>query len=320
MTVVITGAAGFVGRACMTHLTGLGLRVRGVVRALDLRTAARADYLPVGDLAGCDDRALRYALAGATAVVHLAARVHRPRDTQSQAAYRRVNVEVTDRLARAAIAAGVGHFVFASTVKVNGEATMPGRPFVESDPPDPHDDYAQSKWAAEQALAAAAERDGLRVTMLRLPLVYGAGAAGNFAALATAIRRGWPLPLAGLRNRRSLLGADNLASAVATVLASDDAQDRGRAIPYFVADARAVSTTELVEEIARALRVAPRLFAVPDGVLRTVGACAGRAGAIERLIGSLEIDTSAFRSRFGWTPPLSLAQGLAAALAPPAPL
>jgi UDP-glucose 4-epimerase len=320
-TIVVTGAAGFIGRACMTQLAARGFRVRGLVRTLDRTTAARPQFLPVGDLAQVEERALAHALRDATAVVHLAARVHRMQDNEhdSQAAYRRMNAEVSAMLARAAVVAGATHFVLASTVKVNGEST-PVQPFRESDPPDPHDDYAHSKWAAEQAVAAIAEDTSLRATALRLPLTYGRGAKGNFAALVRAVRRGVPLPLPNVANRRSVLGVDNLCAALAALLASDNGVDRGRIVPYFVADTEPVSTIGLARAIADALRVAPRIVAVRPGLLRVAGACFGRAGAVERLIASLEVDTSAFAARFGWTPPFTLAQGLSAAVANSAPL
>ena len=312
-TVVVTGAGGFAGRALVAFLAARGGGVRGLVRALDGAMAARAEFLPVGDLAEIDERTAALALGGAAAVVHLAARVHRPgaRGDDEAAAMRRSNVATTQRIARAAAAAGVAHFVFASTVKVNGEITQPGHPFRESEPPDPHDAYAASKWEAEQALAAIAADTGMRVTALRLPLTYGPGAKGNFAALARAVRAGVPLPFAGIVNRRSVLGLANLCDAIAAVLGSDARDEHGRAAPYFVADAAPVATPELARALAHAMGVAPRLFAVPPGLLRFVGAFVGRAAAVERLVGSLEVDTSAFRARFAWSPPRTLAEGLA---------
>ncbi len=321
-TVVVTGADGFVGRALVPFLAARGAEVRGLVRALDGATAARADFLSIVDLAEIDERTSALVLGGACAVVHLAARVHRPRThgDDEAAAMRRTNVAATQRLARAAAAAGVAHFVFASTVKVNGEVTLPGRPFRESDPPDPHDAYAASKWEAEQALAAIAAETRMRVTSLRLPLTYGPGAKGNFAALARAVRAGVPLPFARIANRRSVLGVGNLCDALAAVLASEAREDRGRAVPYFVADAQPVATPELVRALAQAMGVPPRLFAVPPGWLQFLGACAGRAEAVERLVGSLEVDTNLFRAHFAWSPPQSLAAGLAAAVGTAAPL
>lgn len=319
--VVVTGAAGLVGRATCAGLIASGRPVRGLVRALDARTAARPEFLPIGDLAAAPPDALINALAGAETIVHLAARVHQPAaDEATLAAFRHDNVEMTLRLARAAVAVDARHFVLASTVKIHGEATVEGRPWRESDPPDPGDAYATSKWEAERRMAAFAEESGLTVTALRLPLTYGPGVGANFATLMRAVRRGLPLPFAAIDNRRSLLFTGNFAAGLDALLALDDPAARARLTPYLLADAQAVSTPELVDALAQALRVPARLIRVPVGMLRFAGACAGRAGAVERVCGSLEVDTAAFRSRFCWTPPYTLAQGLAATCAAPAPL
>ncbi|MFO1312463.1 MAG: NAD-dependent epimerase/dehydratase family protein [Burkholderiales bacterium] len=318
-TVVVTGADGFIGRACIPPLAHAGALVRGLVRSLSTDTAACSRYMPVGDLATMADSAMRTVMRDAKAVVHLAGHAHRA--SAPPGVLRAVNVEATARLARAAAAEGAGHFVFASSVKVNGETSLPGHPLRESDPPNPADDYGASKWAAERELSTIAEDSGMRVTSLRLPLTYGPHAKANVAALARAVRRGLPLPFAGIDNRRSILGTANLASALAALLASEcDPGEAGRATAYFVADDRAVSTTELVEAMARAMRVEPRLFRVPAGLLRAAGALAGRGEAIERLLGTLEVDTSAFRERFAWSPPCGLDEGMAQALDPGAPL
>lgn len=318
--VVVTGAAGFIGRECVTGLAAAGHRVRGLVRTLDAGTAARPEFFAAGDLVAADDDALRNALAGATAVIHLAARAHKPlaNTEEAAAALRRINVTTSERLARVAAGIGVTHFVFASSVKVNGEMSPAGRPLRESDPPDPVDEYGASKWAAERALEAVAEDTGMRVTALRLPLTYGPRAKANFAALVRVVRRGIPLPFASIRNRRSVLGTANLCSALAALLRSEEDGDAGRLVPYFVADAQAVSTPDLVRAIARALGVPARLWPLPPLALRLAAAAVGRSDAAERLLASLEVDTAAFRARFGWMPPLSLDEGLARALrAPP---
>ncbi|HEY5309850.1 MAG TPA: NAD-dependent epimerase/dehydratase family protein, partial [Casimicrobiaceae bacterium] len=190
--VVVTGADGFAGRAVCAHFRATGVPFRGLVRAHSAATAARPDMLPVGDLTGISDDALANALRGAHTVVHLAGRAHVMRETATDplAAFRAINFAATEHLARAAAAAGTAHFVFTSTVKVNGEETLPARPFRESDPPDPRDDYAVSKWEAECALADVARETGMSVTVLRLPLLYGPGVKGNIARLTEAIARG----------------------------------------------------------------------------------------------------------------------------------
>jgi len=308
-TVVVTGADGFIGRACVPLLQRAGHEVLGLVRALGPDTVARAEYMAVGDITQVPEPAIAGFMRGAGAVVHLAGLAHRA--AASSAALRTVNVEATARLARAAASQGIAHFIFASSVKVNGETTLPGHPFRESDPPNPLDAYGASKWAAERALCEMADSSGMRTTVLRLPLTYGPRAKANVAALARAVRRGVPLPLLGIDNRRSVLGVGNLASALVTLLASE--REAQPFTTYFVADAQAVSTPALVEAIARAMRVAPRLFALPRSLLRVAGAWSGRSETVERLLDTLEVDPSAFRDRFGWSPPLSLDEGMAQA-------
>jgi UDP-glucose 4-epimerase len=310
--IVVTGADGFAGRAVSAHFRESGMPFRGLVRELSSATAARPDMLPVGDLTSIAAPALHNALLGAHTVVHLAGRAHVMRETAPDPLplFRAVNVDATERLARAAAAAGAGHFVFASSVKVNGEATPPGGAFRESDPPDPRDDYAASKWEAECALADVARDTRMPVTILRLPLLYGPGVAGNFARLTDAVARGVPLPLASIDNRRSLLGVGNLTNAL-DALIMGPAPPRRAAATYLVADAVPVSTPDLVRAIAAALRTDARLFPLPPSILRLACACLGWSQSIARLTDSLVVDAGAFRAAFGWRPSRSLADELA---------
>jgi nucleoside-diphosphate-sugar epimerase len=310
--IVVTGADGFAGRAACSHFRAAGVPMRGLVRALVTETVARSDMFPLGDLTSTRDAELLNALRGAHTVVHLAGRAHRIDDDVADplAEFRAINVGATQRLARAAAAAGAAHFVFASSVKVNGESTLPGHAFRESDPPDPRDDYAASKWEAECALADVARETGMPVTVLRLPLMYGPGERGNVARLTDTIARGIPLPLLRIGNRRSLLGLHNFVSALDALIAGPLTPARAVAT-YFVADKLPVSTPELVRAIAVALGVDARLFPMPLRLLRVVCACLGKAAAFERLAGSLVVDASAFGAAFGWRPPRAMADELA---------
>ena len=294
LPVVVTGAGGFIGRALCARLGARGHPVRRLVRV----SAGRSEGETVLDLERAPSDALVRMLDGAFAVVHLAARVHRMDETgaRAEAAYKAANVEVTERLALAAVTAGVRRFVFASTVKVNGEATLPGRPFRVGDAPSPHDAYARSKLAAERTLAQLASGTSMLATSLRLPLVYGAGARGNFRRLVDAVAARRLLPLGAIDNRRSVLGLDNLLDAVEAILAAESAVIGA----YFVADAQSVSTPTLVRAIAHALGVEPRLWAVPVPVLKLGGALAGRRAAIARLTGSLEVDATALARATAW--------------------
>ena len=203
--------------------------------------------------------------------------------------------------------AGVRQIVYLSSVKVNGEAT--GRDsFNEEDEPRPEGPYAQSKWAAEQALAQISASSGPATIILRPPLVYGPGATANFLALMRLCRCGMPLPLGAVDNRRSLIYLGNLVAAIERVLA-EPAGTGCRT--YLVRDGEDLSTAELVRRLGTALERPARLMTVPEAWLRLALRAIGRAGAADRLLGSLTVDDSRFRRDFAWRPPFTVAQGLA---------
>jgi nucleoside-diphosphate-sugar epimerase len=215
-----------------------------------------------------------------------------------------VNVDGTRRLAEAAAAHGVRRFLFLSSVKVNGEATGEA-PFTEADPPRPEDPYGITKWEGEQALWEVAARSRMEAVVLRAPLVYGAGVKGNFLRLMNVVARGVPLPLASVRNRRSLVYLGNLIDAIAICLAAPRAAGR----TYLVSDGEDVSTPALVRALGGALGTPARLVPCPVALLRLAAVLVHRAD-IARLTGSLQVDTSRIRNELGWRAPCSLLAGL----------
>ncbi len=301
LRILVTGAGGFVGAALVPALAAAGHAVVRVARKAtapgDLAVPELLDWHPTSQ-----------ELAGIDCVIHLAARTHVMRDAAADplAAYRALNVGVTARLAEAAAAAGVRRFVFMSSIKVNGEATH-GQPFTTDDAPQPEDAYGISKREAEDALRAIARRTGLEVVVLRPPLVYGPGVKGNLLALMRAIDRGLPLPLGAIANRRSLVGIDNLISAIA--LAATHPAAAGHT--YLVSDGEDLSTPQLARLIAAGLGRRARLVPVPVALLRFTGRLTGKTAAIDRLAGSLEVDAGALRRELGWSPAVSPAAGLA---------
>jgi nucleoside-diphosphate-sugar epimerase len=296
--IAVTGAGGFIGSAYAARLSARGEPVRRFVH--DCALSGADAHIVAIDLAHASVNDLAHRLGGVFALVHLAGRAHVMNEPafDADATYNTANVEVTERLALACVAAGVRRFIFASTVKVNGEWTLPGAPFRPGDAPAPQDAYARSKLAAERALAQVASGTSMLATNLRLPLVYGPGARGNFRRLVDAIATRRLLPLGAIDNRRSLLGLDNLLDALDAALAAQDAVVG----THFVADADSVSTPALARAIASALGIAPRLVPVPVPALRIAGALCGRGAAIARLTGSLEVDSASFARASGWRP------------------
>ena len=304
--VLVTGAYGFIGAAYCAHLAAQKIPYVGAVRA---RRAgeARPEIVEVGDFAVADWTAPLVA-EPVDCIVHLAARAHRMKDDapDPRAAYQRENVEVTSDLLEAALAAQVRRLVFASSVKVHGESTAPGVILRETDPLAPQDDYARSKAEAEAWVREFGREHGVETVILRLPLVYGPGVKGNFAALVDAVRARRVLPLGAIRNQRSLLGVTNLCAAI----------DAARTHPcaagetFLVSDGEDVSTPELVRAIGEALEVRPRLWRWPPQFLLLLATLALRRDAARRLLESFAIDSAKIRRTLGWTPPLTLADEL----------
>jgi nucleoside-diphosphate-sugar epimerase len=307
---LITGATGFVGKAVCELAVRRGLAVKGALR-MPGDVPGCVESFVVGDINDSTDWGV--ALRDVNAVVHLAARVHVMHDTEADplTVFRAVNVEGTLNLGRQAAAAGVKRFVFISSVKVNGEATLPGRPFTADDIPAPLDPYGVSKMEAEQGLRQIAAETGMEVVIIRPPLVYGPGVKANFAALMRAVQRGWPLPLGAVHNQRSLVALDNLVDFIVTCVAHPQAANQ----TFLVSDGQDLSTTELVRGMAQAAGVPARLLPVPVWALQAGASLLGKGDAVQRLCGNLQVDISKARSLLGWVPPVSVEEGLRRAMA-----
>jgi nucleoside-diphosphate-sugar epimerase len=304
--VLVTGASGFVGKALRTHLVSRDFDVVATVRNLPDVLVPKVDYRIVTKLNAATD--WHNTLAGVQTVIHCAARVHVMHDHAQDplTEFRRVNTLGTEALARAAAHCGVNRLIFLSSIKVNGESTLPVSPFDEASPSKPQDPYAISKWEAEQSLTQIATETGLEVVTLRCPLVYGPGVKGNLLRLLQAVDHGIPLPLALARNRRSLIYLDNLTDAIVTCLTHPAAAGK----TYLVSDGEDVSTAELIARIAQALGKPSRLWPCPLGLIELAGMMTGKSDEIARLLGSLCIDSRKIRSELDWTPPYTLEQGL----------
>ena len=305
MKLLVTGTTGFVGTALRARLAASRHEVVPAVRS----KSGLPHEVVVGNLDASTD--WRPALTGCDAVIHLAARVHVMDDTAQDplALYRETNTDTTLNLARQAADAGVKRFVFISTIKVNGEGR--DAPYRETDVAAPEDAYAISKWEAEQGLRQIAADTGLEVVILRPPLVYGPGVKANFQRLIHIVKRGWPLPLGSIRNRRSLLYLGNFVDAIRLCVEHPAAAGQ----TFLLDDGEPVSTPELIRAVAHALGHPARLLAVPVWLLEAAGTLLGKRGAVARLTGSLFVDSSAIRSRLGWRPPYSMAAGLATTVA-----
>lgn len=293
MRILVTGASGFVGTALAADLAGRGHVVRAAARGpLPASIAGRVTPATLPDLAaGQDlDEAFAGLLDGIDAVVHAAGLAHQPAGID-EAVMQAVNADASASLARAACRQGIGRFVLISSIRaVSGPSAA--WPLTETAEADPADAYGRSKRAAERAVAAALPE----ATILRPPVIHGAGAKGNMARLARLARLPVPLPLAGLAGRRSILSDANLASAVAFVL--DNPDTGGRA--FHLGDGEPLTLPEMAASLRQAVGRPPGIAALPFALAERMIArlFPGIAGQVLR---DLVVDDGALRA-LGWRP------------------
>lgn len=253
---------------------------------------------------------LNQVLSDCDVVVHSAARAHITREGFSEplSEYRKVNRDATLVLARLAAEAGVKRFVYISSIGVNGNQNI--YPFSEIDKPDPHDPYSISKFEAEQGLVSLVKETDMEVVIIRPPLVYGPGAPGNFARLVKWVKKGVPLPLGLVSNKRSLVALDNLVDFI--VLCADrELSPKAANEVFMISDDEDISTSELLSNVANAYNVKSRLLPIPVGIMKYAAKLLGKSELANRLFGNLQIDSSKARDLLRWNPVVTMEEQLA---------
>jgi nucleoside-diphosphate-sugar epimerase len=298
--ILVTGAGGFIGTAVVSELAKRGICCRAVTRA------RRVGYFGIGNIDARTDWAA--ALDGVDVILHLASRAHVTNESIADqiAHFPTANVDATLNLARQAIRAGVKRFVFISSIKVNGEATEPGRRFKAEDKPNPQSPYSKSKLEAERGLFALSAASELEVTVIRPPLVYGPGVKANFATMMDWVDRGIPLPFGSVHNKRSLVFVDNLTDLI--ILTATHPNAAGQV--FLVSDGEDISTTDLFKGMAEALGRPSRVVPLPASLLSIAAAAIGQRAIASRLTDSLQVDVTKTRELLGWVPRQNVKEGL----------
>jgi len=309
--VLVTGGSGFIGGSILKELLKRNTPVIASLRSSNSQLPNGISGVEVGDLNQETD--WTPVLKGVSVVVHSAARVHVMKETEPDSldAFRAANVIGSLRLARQAALEGVRRFVFISTIKVNGEVTLPGHPFSPDDLAAPEDPYGISKWEAEQELRSLAASTEMDVVIIRPPLVYGPGVKANFLTMIRWLSRGIPLPLGAIDNKRSLVALDNLVDLVITCIYHPYAANQ----TFLVSDGEDISTSELLRRTAAVLGKPAHLLPVPQSLLVYGLQLLGRSGVANRLCASLQVDIEKTMKLLDWSPPISLDEGLNRAVA-----
>lgn len=301
MSILVTGANGFIGSALVKALSEAGHTVTAAARSAG-NNSGLVQSPSLGPAANW-----RHLLRGQSAVVHTAARVHvmHERGSDSSHLYQAENTLGTLALADQAAESGVRRFMFISTIKVMGEAST--HPLCPSETPSPADAYARSKLAAEEGLMRICRDKRMEFVVIRPPLVYGPGAKGNFQTMMRWLQRDLPIPLGGFTsNRRSFLALDNLADLAVTCVTHPAAANQ----VFHAADGEDLLTAELLRQLGSAMGLNPWLPSIPPKIIGRLAALAGRKDLMTRLSGSLQVNISHACKALDWQPPINVREGL----------
>lgn len=305
-SILVTGATGFIGKKLCDSLVSRGYNVSATVRKASSGSRhPRLTVLETGDINEYSRWELL--LRDCSTVIHLAARAHILNEKAEDPikVFRKINTEATLLLARAAINAGVSRFIFVSTVGVNGNKNL-GHPFNENDIPRPVEPYAIAKWEAEQALQELSKETGLQLVIVRPTGVYGPDNPGNFLRLLRIIEKGLPLPLASVRSARSFINVFNLCDFLITCIYHPKAAGK----TFLVSDGEDASLVEILQILANGMGRRLKLFPFPVSLLKFLASLIGKEAIIEKLCGTLVVDSSLAQKLLDWRPVLSLQDGL----------
>ena len=307
--ILVTGANGFIGKALLSHFSNSSQAVRALVRKKDDDISRLVDDIIEADLEqACDSATLFHKV---DTVIHLAARTHILKDSAKDPLqqYRQINTHSTLALARNAAKQKVKRFIFLSSIKVNGETSPANRPFQPDDEYIPDDPYGLSKYETEKALHEVSAKTGLEVVIIRPPLVYGPGVKGNFLSLLGWLKKGIPLPLGAIHNRRSLVALDNLVDFI-LLCADRNRSSKAANEVFLISDGEDVSTSELLRRAVRSYKVKSRLLPIPVSLMKLATKILGKSKISDRLFGDLQVDSSKAKNLLGWEPVIGMNEQL----------
>lgn len=302
MKVLVTGGTGFLGTALVQALKSSGHQVilttrrqedieQGIYNLGDI--SAETNWVNL--LQGCDT------------VIHTAGRAHILNDNAQDALaeFRRVNHDATLKLAKDSASCGVKHFIFVSSIGVNGNSTS-GTPFTEASEPRPTSDYAISKLEAEQSLRQTFTNNEMAVTIVRPALICGENAPGNIQRLLKLVSKNLPLPFKNVKNKRALVSLDNVVSFINECVVNDKSKNQ----LYLLADPERPSTEDMINAFATGMGIHAKIIYFPKIVLKLLLSVMGKAGIYDQLFGDLEVDACKSREQLHWTPPITLHEAM----------
>lgn len=306
MRVLVTGASGFVGKALCKELANRGFDIVAVTRTRDAGLSEIACKLIMADLADINDE-IQSTLQQVDVLIHVAGRAHiiKEQSKNPYQEYAKINIEATKNLAQKAASTGVKRFIFISSVKVNGEATL-NQPFDEATVPNPEDDYGKTKYEAEKELKLIATNSNMEIVIIRPPLIYGRGVKANLKNLIKVCQSKLPLPFGAIDNKRSMVYIENLVDFMITCISHPKAANE----TFLISDDEDVSTTALIRAIRQSLGTPALQIAIPQQWIVYLMNLFGKKSLASRLCGNLQVDITKAKTLLGWKPPFNFEQGI----------
>ncbi|MBR8826978.1 MAG: NAD-dependent epimerase/dehydratase family protein [Gomphosphaeria aponina SAG 52.96 = DSM 107014] len=322
-SLLVTGATGFIASHLLPILQQQGWEITAAVRNNFSQITTRPmKIIKIGEIDGKTN--WKKALQGINIVIHLAARAHILAEEipNPEAEFMRVNTEGTANLVKQSIEAGVKQFIFISSI--GAMASFSEKILTENESCQPDSPYGVSKLKAETALIQQAKNSKMSWTIFRPTLVYGPGNPGNMERLMKLVKLGLPLPFGGIKNRRSLIYVENLVQAIAHSLNHPQAANQ----TFLLRDSQDISTPELILKIAQKMQKPCQLLPLPPNILKLLGDL-GDIGeklsqknlplnsyTINRLLGSLFVDSSHIQNTLKWYPPFTIDYGIEKTIQP----
>ena len=308
--ILITGAAGFIGSNVSQSLANAGFTVYGLVRP------GTPTLLPAGVQRVKEELQPSVppsVLANVDVVLHLAYKPYGPklprmgkaREALLASCYQ-MNVDQAAILAQQVAEAGVKQFIFLSSAHVMGPHRSMSYTDADLPQPDDTDVIAKQKFEAEKKIARIADHSSLSVTILRLPLVYGPKMKGRFTKVLQSIQKGVQFPFSSVENKQSILGIENLVSAITAVI-----QHPPKGVhTYLLADPAPISTPNLIRTLAHALNCPDPIRETTEKKLTFMFKIVGKRRVLQRQVTSFHIDSSRFQTDFRWQAPHTTEEGL----------
>jgi nucleoside-diphosphate-sugar epimerase len=323
VTLLVTGATGYIGRRVALRLIGAGRPIRLLCRdprRLDPQLAKSSlVQVLIGDVS--DDRAVRRACEGVTAIVHLAAAMSGPAED-----FDRSTIRGTKAILAAAAAEGVDRLVYVSSMSVYDYATLPRGTVVNEEAPleshpELRDNYARSKRVAEALVTEHMPLRGPSAVIVRPGIVYGPGGRDPLTPVTSLrhVGRGIFALVGGGRRQVPLIYVENLVDALVLLL---DSQAAGGRI-YNVIDADPPSEREYLDRVRRVTGARIRTVPIPTWTIMPLALAAewmrrlrGRGGmdivhGLQRVTGEIRFDTGKLQREMGWTSTVDLTSGMA---------